>query len=112
MCHVPLAWSAAKIFSPTSTDAAMGFDAHTCAVLNTIQRQSPNIAMGVDIGASVAPVEPALRTVAANPAPEAEAVQLEPADEAVAAAAEAPEEAAEAPAEAPAAEADAKPAAA
>ncbi|MCC7153681.1 MAG: methionine adenosyltransferase [Bryobacterales bacterium] len=31
-------------------DAAMGFDAHTCAVLNTIQRQSPNIAMGVDTG--------------------------------------------------------------
>ena len=60
-------------------------------------------AMGVDIGASVTPVEPALRTVAAQAAPEAEAVQLEPADEAVAAQAEAP--VAEAPvAEAPAAE--------
>jgi S-adenosylmethionine synthetase len=32
------------------TDAAMGFDSHTCAILNTIQRQSPNIAMGVDTG--------------------------------------------------------------
>jgi len=32
------------------TDAAMGFDAHTCAILNTIQQQSPNIAMGVDTG--------------------------------------------------------------
>ena len=67
-------------------------------------------AMGVDIGASVAPVEPALRTVAAQAAPEAEAVQLEPADEAVAAQAEAP--AAEAPApEAPTAEAASEPAA-
>ncbi|MBS0412303.1 MAG: 30S ribosomal protein S2, partial [Proteobacteria bacterium] len=47
-------------------------------------------AMGVDIGASVAPVEPALRTVAAEAAPEAEAVKLDPADEAVAAEAEAP----------------------
>ena len=62
-------------------------------------------AMGVDIGASVAPVEPALRTVAAQAAPEAEAVQLEPADEAVAAQAEAPA------AEAPAAEAASEPAA-
>ena len=62
-------------------------------------------ALGVDIGASVAPVEPALRTVAAQAAPEAEAVQLEPADEAVAAQAEAPA------AEAPAAEAAFEPAA-
>ncbi len=32
------------------TDAAMGFDATTCGVLNTIQGQSPDIAMGVDPG--------------------------------------------------------------
>jgi S-adenosylmethionine synthetase len=32
------------------TDPAFGFDAHTCAVLSTIDRQSPDIAMGVDTG--------------------------------------------------------------
>jgi S-adenosylmethionine synthetase len=32
------------------TDANMGFDAVTCGVLNTIQSQSPDIAMGVDTG--------------------------------------------------------------
>jgi S-adenosylmethionine synthetase len=32
------------------TDAAYGFDASTCGVLNTIQSQSPDIAMGVDTG--------------------------------------------------------------
>ena len=30
------------------TDSAMGFDAETCSVLLTIDRQSPNIALGVD----------------------------------------------------------------
>ncbi|MBI3678802.1 MAG: methionine adenosyltransferase [Acidobacteria bacterium] len=32
------------------TDAAYGFDAATCGILNTIQSQSPDIAMGVDTG--------------------------------------------------------------
>ncbi|MCC7174824.1 MAG: methionine adenosyltransferase [Bryobacterales bacterium] len=32
------------------TDAAYGFDAETCGVINTIQSQSPDIAMGVDTG--------------------------------------------------------------
>ncbi len=31
-------------------DAAFGFDCHTCAVVNMIQAQSPDIAMGVDTG--------------------------------------------------------------
>ena len=31
-------------------DARMGFDAKTCGILNTIQSQSPDIAMGVDTG--------------------------------------------------------------
>ncbi len=32
------------------TDAEMGFDSKTCGVLNTIQSQSPDIALGVDTG--------------------------------------------------------------
>jgi S-adenosylmethionine synthetase len=31
-------------------DASFGFDCKTCGILNTIQSQSPDIAMGVDIG--------------------------------------------------------------
>ncbi len=32
------------------TDASYGFDANTCAVMSTIDRQSPDIAQGVDTG--------------------------------------------------------------
>lgn len=32
------------------TDAAMGFDYKTCAIMTMIQKQSPDIAMGVDTG--------------------------------------------------------------
>ena len=32
------------------TDAGFGFDSNTCAVMSTIDRQSPDIAMGVDTG--------------------------------------------------------------
>ena len=32
------------------TETSMGFDAHTCAVMVTIDKQSPDIAMGVDTG--------------------------------------------------------------
>jgi S-adenosylmethionine synthetase len=32
------------------TDSAYGIDAHTCAVMTTIDQQSPDIAMGVDSG--------------------------------------------------------------
>ncbi len=32
------------------TDAAMGYDCHTVGILNAIQAQSPDIAMGVDTG--------------------------------------------------------------
>src|SRR5713101_1026400 len=32
------------------TDAEMGFDSKTCGILNTIQSQSPDIALGVDTG--------------------------------------------------------------
>jgi S-adenosylmethionine synthetase len=32
------------------TDASYGFDSHTCAVMSTIDKQSPDIALGVDTG--------------------------------------------------------------
>ncbi len=32
------------------TDAGFGFDSETCGVINMVQRQSPDIAMGVDTG--------------------------------------------------------------
>jgi S-adenosylmethionine synthetase len=34
-------------------DGSMGFDSRSCAVLNAIERQSSDIAMGVDAGAGV-----------------------------------------------------------
>jgi S-adenosylmethionine synthetase len=34
------------------TDSSMGFDASTCAVIDAIEGQSPDIAMGVDIGSN------------------------------------------------------------
>ncbi len=35
------------------TDSAMGFDAHTCAILTAIERQSPDISQGVSEGAGL-----------------------------------------------------------
>ena len=43
-------WRANVIADIGYTDAAMGFDGKTCGVLNMIQSQSPDIAMGVDTG--------------------------------------------------------------
>jgi len=40
----------ATIHSIGYTDAAFGFDTKTCAVISSIDRQSPDIAMGVDTG--------------------------------------------------------------
>src|SRR5712691_4467507 len=47
--HVPRV-ARQTIESVGYTDAAYGFDCKTCGVLNTIQGQSPDIAMGVDPG--------------------------------------------------------------
>src|SRR5271170_703255 len=40
----------AKIRDIGYTDATWGFDWHTCAVISSIDRQSPDIAQGVDTG--------------------------------------------------------------
>jgi S-adenosylmethionine synthetase len=50
-CYVDVPTIARQIIADIGyTDAAFGFDAKTCGILNTIQSQSPDIAMGVDTG--------------------------------------------------------------
>src|SRR5438105_4260493 len=50
-CYVDVAKLARETIEYVGyTDAAFGFDHNTCGVLNTIQGQSPDIAMGVDPG--------------------------------------------------------------
>ncbi len=50
-CYVDVPRVARKMIEDVGyTDAAYGFDCKTCGVLNTIQGQSPDIAMGVDPG--------------------------------------------------------------
>ncbi len=50
-CYVDVPTIARKTIQHVGyTDAEFGFDYKTCGVLNTIQSQSPDIAMGVDTG--------------------------------------------------------------
>src|SRR5690349_13015107 len=50
-CYVEVPKVARQIIEEVGyTDAAFGFDSKTCGVLNAIQGQSPDIAMGVDPG--------------------------------------------------------------
>jgi S-adenosylmethionine synthetase len=50
-CHIDVPGIARRVIADIGyTDAAYGFDATTCGVLNAIQSQSPDIAMGVDTG--------------------------------------------------------------
>jgi S-adenosylmethionine synthetase len=50
-CHIDVPGIARRVIADIGyTDAAYGFDAHTCGILNAIQSQSPDIAMGVDTG--------------------------------------------------------------
>jgi len=50
-CYVDVPQLARQIISEIGyNDASYGFDSKTCGVLNAIQKQSPDIAMGVDIG--------------------------------------------------------------
>src|SRR5205814_5096230 len=50
-CYVDVARLARETIEYVGyTDATYGFDHHTCGVLNVIQPQSPDIAMGVDPG--------------------------------------------------------------
>ncbi len=50
-CHINVPAIARGVIADIGyTDAAYGFDANTCGILNAIQSQSPDIAMGVDTG--------------------------------------------------------------
>src|SRR5450759_2234943 len=50
-CYVDVPKLARSVINDIGyTDAAYGFDSETCGVLNAIQSQSPDIAMGVDTG--------------------------------------------------------------
>ena len=50
-CYVDVPRLAREVIKDIGyTDAAYGFDYETCGILNTIQSQSPDIAMGVDVG--------------------------------------------------------------
>ena len=50
-CYAPIADIVrSKIRDIGYTDATWGFDSHTCAVISSIDRQSPDIAQGVDTG--------------------------------------------------------------
>ena len=50
-CYVDVPQLARQIISEIGyNDASYGFDSKTCGVLNAIQKQSPDMAMGVDIG--------------------------------------------------------------
>ncbi len=50
-CYVDVPRVARSVINEIGyTDSAYGFDGDTCGVINTIQSQSPDIAMGVDVG--------------------------------------------------------------
>jgi S-adenosylmethionine synthetase len=50
-CYVDVPRIARSVINEIGyTDSAYGFDGDTCGVINTIQSQSPDIALGVDVG--------------------------------------------------------------
>ena len=51
------------------TDADLGFSADSCAVINAIDKQSPDIAQGVDHGVRGAPSTRPTTTSSTSPAP-------------------------------------------